>query len=469
MQILDRLWALLRGRPEGQRIYVGRRQGGVVVTEDTAQTFSAVAACVRLRSSTLGSIPWQVFRRLISGREALPRHATQWLLNVQANPEQTAFVFRRTLIANHDLWGNGYAEVERGLDGRAVWLWLLPPDRTCVERGESGELRARINIDGAQYILPRENVYMLSDGSHDGITGVSRIQLARRAIGSGIAQDVFGTSFFENGASIGGIITNEGKALSPEGKDALLTEFNEKYAGPDRAAKTLYLDAGMKYAAVGSMPLTDAQFIANRRFTIEEVCRWYDTPLHLVQDTSQANYAISYEASKNFVEHTLRPLAVLMEQEANIRLFGQRAVGAVYSRMNLAGLLRADPRTRGEYYRSLINGGIMSINEVRELEELNSIGPDGDQHYIQMNMTTLGRIADGENLSTPSAQAEPPAAEPPAAALAEGTPVSLAETPPGVVDVSKHRDTCDEVRALEASGNVYSFTKGWTTAKENHA
>src|SRR6185436_8648081 len=103
--------------------------------------------------------------------------------------------------------------------------------------------------------------------------------------------------------------------------------------------------------------------------------------------------------SKNFAEHTLRPLAVLMEQEANVRLFGARTQGAMYSRMNLAGLLRADPRTRGEYYRSLINAGVMSINEVRELEELNSIGPDGDEHYIQLNMTTLGRVAEGENVT----------------------------------------------------------------------
>lgn len=412
MSILNKL----RQRPEGPRVYVGRRQGGVVVTEDTATSLSTVSACVRLRSSTLAAIPWQVFRRLASGREAMPQNTIQWLLNVQANPEQTAFLFRRTLLANHDLWGTGYAEIERGLDGRAVWLWQLPPDRTCIERGETGELRVRVRVNGAEYVLPRENVYMIADSSHDGLGGVSRIGLARRTIGAGIAQDVFTSSFFENGASIGGVITQKtGKTLSQDAKEELLREFNEKYGGPDRAAKTLYLDAGMEFGPGVTMPLGDAQFAAQRRFGVEEVCRWFDTPLHLVQDTSQANYAISYEASKNFVEHTLRPLAVLMEQEANIRLFGQRSVGAVYSRMNLAGLLRADPKTRGEYYRALINGGIMSINEVRELEELNSIGADGDQHYIQMNMTTLGRVAEGDNLSSKGAGAADHAADPPAA------------------------------------------------------
>jgi HK97 family phage portal protein len=411
MTLLERIRNAWPWKPSGPRAYVGRKQGGVVVTEDTAQTYSAVNACVRLISETMAAIPWQVYRKLDTGREAMPRNTIQWLLNFQANPEQTAYVFKRTIIANYLLWGMGYAEVDRGLGGAPVWLWRLPPDRSTLERGESGELRVRVSVDGTQYILPRENVYLLSDSSYDGLTGASRIQLARRSIGAGMAQDTMAASIFANGAAIGGRITNKGKTLSPEAVNVLLGTFNEKYAGPDRASKTLYLDGGMEYSDGGAMPLTDAQFLENRRFQVEEICRWYGVPLHLVQDTSQANYAISYEASKNFVEHTLRPLAVLMEQEANVRLFGARSQGAIYSRMNLAGLLRADPRTRGEYYRSLINSGVMSINEVRELEELNSIGEDGDEHYMQLNMTTVERIADGDSVktsaATPTAPMEP--------------------------------------------------------------
>jgi ADP-heptose:LPS heptosyltransferase len=45
----------------------------------------------------------------------------------------------------------------------------------------------------------------------------------------------------------------------------------------------------------------------------------------------------------------------------------------------------------------------MTVNEVRELENLNPIGPEGDQHFIQLNMTTLEKAGQ-----------EPPAVEPPA-------------------------------------------------------
>lgn len=407
MQLLDRLINAIKWRPQYSRTFVGGKQAGVVVNEDTAQAYSAVHASIRIISETMAALPWQVYRKAAAGREYMGGHPVQWLLGTQANPEMTAYVFRRTMTANQLAWGNAYAEIERGVDGRALWLWPLPPDRSTLARSETGAIVLVVTTDQGQIVLPRENVFVLSDGGFDGITGMSRIQLARRSIGVGIAADAFAASYYANGAAIGGVIEQEGgRMLSPEAKDMLLDTFNKTYAGPDRSHKTMYLDGGMKYKPL-TLPLADAQFLETRRYQIEEISRWFGVPLHLLNDLTNANYAISYEASKNFVEHTIRPLCVLAEQEANIRLFGARVQGNIYSRMNLNGLMRADPKSRGEYYRTLINAGVMSINEVRELEELNHIGPDGDQHYLQLNMTTISRIANPPDVVTTPAQQAP--------------------------------------------------------------
>jgi len=60
----------------------------------------------------------------------------------------------------------------------------------------------------------------------------------------------------------------------------------------------------------------------------------------------------------------------------------------------------------------------MTINEVRQLENLNPIGPEGDKHYIQMNMQTLDDMdaqqeAPPEPPQPPDEPATPPD-EPPA-------------------------------------------------------
>lgn len=379
-------------RPGQSRIYISTGQAGVTINEDTALAFSAVSACIRIISETMASLPWHIYRRAPVGREALPTHPAQYLLNVQANPEMSAYIFKRTVIAHLLQYGNGYAEIERGMDGRAVWLWPIPPDRTELQRNNDGELELLVRGEGTDAKrIPIRNVLHFPDSSFDGLQGVSRITLARRAVGTGIAQDVFAARYYANGAHIGGVIENKGKQLSEEAVDALLEDFNNKYQGPDRSHKTVYLDAGMEFKAL-TIPLTDAQFLETRRFQVEEIARWYGVPMHLLNDLTDANYAVSYEASKNFIEHTIRPIAVMLESQANMRLIADRQQSSIFSKINLNGLLRADPRARAEYYRSMINAGVMSINEIRELEELNSIGSDGDEHYLQVNMAPISSI-----------------------------------------------------------------------------
>jgi hypothetical protein len=60
----------------------------------------------------------------------------------------------------------------------------------------------------------------------------------------------------------------------------------------------------------------------------------------------------------------------------------------------------------------------MTINEIRELENLNPIGPDGDRHFVQLNMTTLDKV--GQDPPAPEPMPEP-------AVEAEDTPADDAE------------------------------------------
>src|SRR5262245_50666681 len=90
------------------------RTGGVRVTEDTALTFAAVYACRRVISETVAGLPWRAMRqRPDGGSDVVPSHPADWLLNMQANPEMSAFTFRECIVDHALAWGNGYAEIER--------------------------------------------------------------------------------------------------------------------------------------------------------------------------------------------------------------------------------------------------------------------------------------------------------------------------------------------------------------------
>jgi hypothetical protein len=63
-----------------------------------------------------------------------------------------------------------------------------------------------------------------------------------------------------------------------------------------------------------------------------------------------------------------------------------------FAEFDTRGVLRADAAGRGSYYNTLWNLGVLSVNEIRSLENLNPV-ESGDVRFVQLNMTTLDKAA----------------------------------------------------------------------------
>ena len=113
-----------------------------------------------------------------------------------------------------------------------------------------------------------------------------------------------------------------------------------------------------------------------------------------------------------FVTEAIVPWAKRLEQEANVKLFGARAMGRVYTKLNVNALMRGDAKSRAEFYKVMTQIGAMSINDVRELEDMNSIGEAGDAHLVQLNQTTVEHLVEnpgGKAAPTPAPASAPEA------------------------------------------------------------
>lgn len=425
MNIWQRITAVFRERPVKTRVYLGQNQAGVMVNEDTALTHSTFWACVRVVSQTCAALPWGVYEKTRAGRKEVDGQLA-WLLNNQPNPEMTAMSFKESLIAHALTWGNGYAEIVYDLAGRVAQLWLLSPDRVCPERNlETGELQYRVtNGDGTQTILQPWQVYHLHGLGFDGVVGYSPARMAARSIGVGIAQETFAQAFYANGAVFGTLVEMPTRTMSPEQIADAEKELNNKGVGPAKAFSTKVVPQGSKPHTL-TMPLQDAQFLESRKFSVAEICRWFGVPPHKVADLDRStNNNIEHQGIE-FVTDAIVPWCIRMEQEANTKLIGTRAMGRVYTKLSVVALMRGDSAARAALYRVMVNIGAMSINEVRALEEMNGIGPAGDEHLVQLNQTTLEWLVEN-----PGAKGGPSPAPPPGDAAdepAEPTNVIRAE------------------------------------------
>lgn len=385
-------------KPDNMRVmFIGRGQSGVYVDHDTALRYNAVWACVNVVAKAIAILPWCVYERTKVGRREIDYSGSNvaWLLHNQPNPEMGPYQFKHALVCHVLTWGNAYCEIQRDGMGRPVWLWPITPDRVTVQRDPEDKVVYRVTNRGAEdSILPAADVFHLRGMGFDGLLGYSVIRMAAESIGLGIAMEQFGSSFFGNGAQVGGVLEHP-KQLSDEARKNITESMQRRFGGKN-ALGLFVAEEGMKYNRIG-VPPEDAQFLDSRKIAVLDICRWYGVPPHKVASMDRATYNNIEHQEIEFVTDTIQPWVTQFEEEANLKLFGRQQRGVLYTKFNLAALLRGDMKTRYEAYKIAHDNGWLNGDEIREFEELNPIPKGlGKMYVVPSNMTTRERMKTGE-------------------------------------------------------------------------
>lgn len=349
---------------------IGGEAAGVSVNTETAESISAVYACVAAISETVGSLPLYVYKRTDKGREKATKHPLYKLLHDAPNDYQTALEFREQLQRHILLRGNAYAEIVRDNAGRPSALLPVHPDRVTILRSAQGKLLYDVVDDGGRTKrLLADEVLHLKYHSDDGVIGRSPIQVARDTIGLALAERTHGSKMFEQGTKLSGVIETA-PGTTKEQSAQIRDSWAAGQAGVDKHGKTAVLPQGAQFKTV-SMTLEDADWIAARRLSIVECCRLFRVPPVMVADMEAANYSNVVELARFFVTNTLRRHLVAWEQAINRVLVNDHATNFVEH--NVEGLLRGDSLTRSQFYERAITDGWMKRSEVRRLENLPAI------------------------------------------------------------------------------------------------
>jgi len=363
------------------------------VTTDSSMTFSAVFACVRIISESIASLPVRVYRVETDGDKIEElAHPVNRLLTRKPNDFMTTYTFLDVLMNNLLLEGNSYFYIERDSTARPVGLIPIKTQHVKV-----------INHDGQIYYdvkdydlaIRKEDMLHFFNLSFNGYEGTSVIGSQRTTIGTSIASNDTANSYLGNSSQIGGIIKHPGK-LSKEAVARLRTSWSQSTSGSFVAGKTAILEEGMTFEQ-SKINANDYQLLETRRFQIEEIARIFKVPLSLIGHLEKAaNYSSIEALSIDFVRFTLQPYLVLIEQELNRKLFRENELDNYFVRLDSKGLLRGDSAARATYYREMSAIGVLSINEIRRMEDLNRIGDEGDTHYYPLNFAPIGQTEENE-------------------------------------------------------------------------
>lgn len=380
-----------------------RTPSGVRVTPESSLMCSAFLACIRVISEGCASLPLHLFERLPTGGK---RKATEQplyrLLHQQPNPWQTALEFREQMTALYLMYGNSYAEIRPGALGAVSELWPLHPSRMEVERLENGSLRYLYKEpNGRMTRYTQDQIFHLRWLTTDGVIGLQPSTLSRNAIGLAQALEAHGSRYFGNGARPG-IVLESDNPVPPEACVSMRDQWERMHMGADRAFRTCVLPNGVKVRELSGSNEA-SQFLETRQHQVVECCRAMRVPPHMIQDLSRSTYSNIEVQGTEFVQHCLLPHLKRWEAAISRDLIVDDET--FFAEHIVTGLLRGDSTARAQWYTAMLQCGVLSVNEIRELENLNPIGPEGDQRYMQMNMTTLDKISQ----DTTAADQQPPA------------------------------------------------------------
>ena len=381
----------------GWSFLFGSTVSGKTVNERTAMQTTAVYACVRILAEAVAGLPLHIYRsRSDGGKERVPQHPLFPLLHDEPNPEMTSFVFRETLMSHLLLWGNAYAQVVRNGRGQVIALYPLLPNKMDVTRSTNGELlytyyrdadESGIKPEGGYVTLRRDEVLHIPGLGFDGLIGYSPIAMAKNAIGMSLATEEYGASFFANGANPGGVLEHPGVIKDIQ---RVKDSWNTAYQGSANAHKVAVLEEGMKFQAIG-IPPEEAQFLETRKFQIDEIARIFRVPPHMVGDLEKSSFSNIEQQSLEFVKYTLDPWIVRWEQSLQQSLLLPSEKSSLMIRFNLDGLLRGDYQSRMQGYSVGIQNGFYSVNDVRQLEDMNLLedAEGGNLHFVNGNVVKL--------------------------------------------------------------------------------
>lgn len=362
-------------------------------------------ACIRLLAGTIGSLPLMVYRRVNGFNVEAPDHPLARLLHDQPNSEQTPIDFWEFMQASLELEGHAYSPIKRRGDRISSLMQPIAPGLMTRRRLVNGDTEYSWVLNGERHTCTSRDMLHIRGF----LAGASTLSVCRRVFGTALSIDSAATATFANGIRPSGVLLSKDTFDKDQRKEAE-QYLLERYQGTVNSGVPMVLDRDMTWQQLTINP-EDAQMLESRAFSVEEICRVFGVPPHMVGHTAgntQLGSSIS-EQTRGFEKNTLRQRVKRVEQAVAMQLLSPADLARGISiKFNMEALLRGSPDERAKFHESGLRNGWLTINEVRATEGLPPV-PGGDVPRMQMQNVPITYEPDQGGNDGGAAPALPPA------------------------------------------------------------
>lgn len=284
----------------------------------------------------------------------------------------TKVVFIDRAMQHYELWGNHIALPFFNGIGRVERIELIDPKKvTPIETATEVVYK----IDGIEGFISSENILHVPNMGCE-LWGKSVLRAAREDLALQMDARDYGSGFYSKGGIPTGIFLPEMHATN-EQREQLQTAWDKARA----RRKDVAMPFGWKYQQL-SIPPEDAALIATAQFGITTVARWFGVPPQKLADLGRATYNNVESMGIEFLQDTMSPIAKKYEIEYTTKLLALPSERNMYLEFNMDAYLRADSVAKAEALSKMVQNGLRTPNEGRELDNYDHL-EGGDDLFMQ--------------------------------------------------------------------------------------
>jgi len=363
---------------------------GYAVSASTALKVAVVIRCVDLVSSTIASLGCHLQKETAQGKTKADSHPLYKILRMLPNPQTTAYEFWSMYVANLMLSWGAFAKIERDQNGFIKALYNIP---TCRVYQNWNQVTAENYIDvtwsNGKYERLYDYMYTPGFRLQDETLPEDAMKIASEVLGLSMALDGFAKDYFTAGTNLGGFVEYP-NAINTEAFNRFREDWQKTYSGVLNAHRVAILEGGFKFTKFDADP-EKAQALESRKMQIEEVCRIFGIPPHKAFLLDRTTFSNIENMNIEYVQECINPMAERLEQTIYKDLLNSKEQKTLAVNFSVNKLLKGDTATRTSYYAVMRQNGIMSANEIRDLEEFNKLPAESgaDELFLNGNMLPL--------------------------------------------------------------------------------
>lgn len=352
---------------------------GKTISRKQAMSIPVVTKSANWIASAIASLPIKMYRRTDKGYIEIYDDYRLPLLNNYSGNCMTANDLKRQVIIDLLLEGNGYAYISK-LGNKIEKLSYIPTSKlTYTESIDNINKIVNVWVDGKQ--VQDYNVFRLVNNTKNGISGVGFISDCQDLLST-----ILSSLQYENNSISSGVRRGFLKSKSKLDKDKMdeLKQAWKRLTSPSQS-DVLVLNAGIEFEDA-SNTATESQLSQNKTINMHQVLAYFGLPTNFFEGANSDAYLTA-------VRIAVIPIVKQLVNALNNYLLLESEKQDLKFDIDTSEILRINANERYNAYQTGLNSGILTIDEVRRMENL----PVLDMQYLKLGLgDVLYNIKDGK-------------------------------------------------------------------------